>query len=135
MRPLDGSGQRMRAVMNVDVTGTDPQIHRQSVALSAFRRNDDVRAAELRSELPLLLGRLAAEVPHSTIQLHVATDADGVVSGLMTVEAGSTTEELLADVCALLDPVAELTATSLPLWRFARRPQTLQPCCSGSDTR
>ncbi len=94
--------------MKVDVRGTDPQIHRQSVALSAFRRNDDVRAAELRSALPLLLGRLAAEVPHSTIQLHVATDADGVVSGLMTVEAGSTTEELLADVCALLDPVAEL---------------------------
>ncbi len=94
--------------MNVDVGETDSQIHRKSVALSAFRRNDDVRAAELRSELPLLLGRLVAEVPYSTIELHVATDADGVVSGLITVEAGSTTRELLADVCELLDPVAEL---------------------------
>lgn len=83
---------------------------RRSVALVAFRRNEDNKARELRSELPLVLGRLAAEVPRSTVELRVATDSDGLVGARMSVEAGAQTGELLADVCALLEPVAELAA-------------------------
>ncbi|WP_431240972.1 type IV secretory system conjugative DNA transfer family protein (plasmid) [Mycolicibacterium aichiense] len=83
---------------------------RRAICLAAFRRSDDRRAAELRAELPLLLGRLAAEVDSATIELQVATGHDGVVAGALAVEAGEVTDELLSEAAALLQPVAEVFA-------------------------
>ncbi len=83
-------------------------MERRAICLAAFRRSDDHRAAELRNELPLLLGRLAAEVDGATIELQVATGHDGVVAGMLAVEAGPRTDELLAEAAAALEPVAEV---------------------------
>lgn len=95
---------------------------RRAICLAAFRRCDDRRALELRAELPLLIGRLAAEVDGSTIELQVATGHDGVVAGALAVEAGAVTENLLGEAAAVLESIAEVlavendSATSVAVW-------------------
>ncbi|MCF6389394.1 DUF87 domain-containing protein [Mycobacterium sp. MBM] len=106
-------------------------MERRAICLAAFRRNDDRRAAELRAELPLLLGRLAAEVDGSTVELRVTTGHDGVVAGQLAVEAGLSTDELLSETTAAVESIAEvftadeaaLSATSVwPLTSSGRSP-------------
>jgi hypothetical protein len=83
---------------------------RKTISLAAFRRNEDQRAEELRAELPVLLGRLVAEVPGSTMELHVDTGDDGVVRALIAVEAADQSAELIGEAAALLEPAAEIVA-------------------------
>lgn len=85
-----------------------------SIELVAFRRHAVTRAAELRTQVPLLLGRLAAEVPGSVFELHVHTGPDDAVVARLTVEDGPCAAELLAEAAAVLEPVAEITATPEP---------------------
>ena len=80
---------------------------REVLTVSAFRRNSDASAEQLRNEIPILLGRLAAEVPGSVFELNIST-TDGVVNTELVIAAGATTGELCRDASAILAPVAEL---------------------------
>jgi hypothetical protein len=88
-----------------------PRRIRDTFELAAFRRNGDVRAAQLRSDLQVALARLAAEVPGAALELGVATGDEGVVRVGMAVESDMLIEELLAAVSVALEPIAELEAT------------------------
>lgn len=81
---------------------------RKSISLAAFRRNEDRRAAELRVELPVLLARLVAEVPGSTLEMRVDTGDDGVIRTFVTCEAGENSDELIHETAAVLEPAAEI---------------------------
>lgn len=82
--------------------------HREVLAIEAFRRNSDGRAERLRKEVPILLGRLAAEVPGSVIELSVHTAGDGVVHSRLAVEAGVSTAELSEGASAVLEPIGDI---------------------------
>ena len=82
--------------------------HREAFVIKAFRRNSDSNAERLRREVPILLGRLAAEVPDSMIELSVHMADDGIVCGQVAVEAGASTTELCRGMSSALEPIAEL---------------------------
>lgn len=82
---------------------------RAAVVLAAFRRNSDLKAKQLRTELPVLLGRLIAEVRGAAMELRVETGPDGVVSALVAFESAGSATELVTEAAALLQPAAELT--------------------------
>jgi len=82
--------------------------HREALVIKAFRRNSDSNAELLRKDVPMMLGRLAVEVPGSVIELSVHTAADGMVHGGLAVEAGVSTTELCRGASAVLEPIAEL---------------------------
>lgn len=82
--------------------------HREALVIKAFRRNSDNNAERLRREVPILLGRLVAEVPHSMIELSVHMADDGIVCGKVAVEAGASTSELRRGMSTVLEPIAEL---------------------------
>lgn len=118
---------------------------RSTMWLAAFRRNADSRAVELRAELPVLLGRLVAEVPASTLELCVATGADDVVSATLKVESETAADELLGEAAALLDPAVEILSmpadlghapdTCWPLVTSARAALGFHPDGSGVAAR
>ena len=82
--------------------------HREALVIKAFRKNSDSNAERLRREVPILLGRLAVEVPDSVIELSVHMADDGIVCSQVAVEAGASTTELCRGVSAILEPIAEL---------------------------
>lgn len=79
-----------------------------SIELAAFRRHSNARATELRTELPVLLGRLVAEVPGSVLELRVNTSNDGSVVAYLSAQAGPRSAELISEAAAVLEPVAEI---------------------------
>lgn len=105
MRPTD---RRPAGRKNDEVLEHSP-LTRAAVVLAAFRRNSDLKAKQLRTELPVLLGRLIAEVRGAAMELRVETGPDGVVSALVAFESAGSATELVTEAAALLEPAAELT--------------------------
>ncbi|MEN4476201.1 type IV secretory system conjugative DNA transfer family protein [Mycolicibacterium cosmeticum] len=81
---------------------------RERVAFAALRRHGDERAAVLRREVPVVLGRMLAEVPAAVLELTVRTRDDGVVAVALAAEAGAMTAPLLVEAALVLDQIAEL---------------------------
>lgn len=93
---------------------------REQLSFAALRRHNDERAAVLRRDVPVLLGRMLAEVPGAVFELTVRTASDGVVDVALAVEAGAMTAPLLAEAASALGQVAELRgngcASESALW-------------------
>ena len=80
----------------------------ERINLAALRRHGDESAAALRREVPVVLGRMLAEVPDGVFELTVRTADDGVVGVALGAEAGAMTVPLLAEAASVLDQIAEL---------------------------
>ncbi|WNG81159.1 type IV secretion system DNA-binding domain-containing protein [Mycobacterium sp. ITM-2016-00316] len=83
---------------------------RTSVAgleLMGLRPNSHAAATHLRSELPMVLSGIIAEIDGAEMELSLCTGEDGMVAVTLCADAGSATASVLAEFAAVLEPVAE----------------------------
>lgn len=64
---------------HLDSEETSEATSRRTISICALRQHADNRAIRLRSEIPLLLGRMAAEAPGTSLELQLSGRPNGIV--------------------------------------------------------
>ena len=78
-----------------------------AVEITALRPIPEAEAARLRTSLPALLAGIAAEAVDTTLHFEMRTDAEGMVRVALAADAGAATAQVMQEMAAALQAVAE----------------------------
>ncbi|AUM20237.1 type IV secretory system conjugative DNA transfer family protein [Rhodococcus ruber] len=80
-----------------------------TASLLALRQHDEGRATKLRGEIPLLLGRMCAEAPGTSLELSVSGQPSGVVTiDVHVAGPADSATQWCTEAAVVLDQIAEV---------------------------